>query len=104
WRGDGLGRGFASGVDAVGSSTSTACGSVQSVRSSPLARANAMGTGGSTILFLPGSLGKRSTGIDTLVVAPLAVACVVSVGPAPPSTSGRTNPASWRERAAGPLD
>jgi hypothetical protein len=42
--------------------------------------------------------------MDTVVVAPFAVAVVVSTGPAPPSTSGRTNPASCSDRAATPLD
>src|ERR1041385_4029256 len=62
-RGFGLPFGFALGVFAIGSSMTTRCGFVQSVRTSPLARAIATGSGGSSSSVLPGFFGSATTGI-----------------------------------------
>ncbi len=63
----GFGLGCASGVDAVGSSTTIVCGFVQSVTTSLFARAIDTGSGGSTSVCLPGSLGKATSGRSSVV-------------------------------------
>jgi hypothetical protein len=76
---------------------------VQSVITSPLARAMATGTGGKTSPFRPGFSGKGTNGMDSVVRAPVAVSVVVSVGPEPPSTSGSAKPAFFSASWAMPV-
>ncbi|KYF51898.1 hypothetical protein BE08_36990 [Sorangium cellulosum] len=99
-RAGGFGFTFGSRSLAIGSSTTISCGRVQIVTSSPLARDTAIGTGGSCSTLLPGSFGSGTNGMTSFVVAPVSVAVVSLVGPAPASASGRMNPAFSSARAA----
>jgi hypothetical protein len=62
-----LGLGWASGVDAVGSSTTMVCGLVHRVTTSLLARAMETARGGTTSVCRPGSLGSASRGRSSVV-------------------------------------
>jgi hypothetical protein len=92
--------GFGFGVLEVGSSTTMVCGCVQSVIRSPLARATVIGKGGSVSWCRPGSFGSATNdSVTLLLVAPLS-SLRSTLGPAPPSGSGKMKPAPFKALAS----
>ena len=95
----GFGLGIASGVFAVGSSTTMTCSFVHVVAISPFARATATGSGGSAMVLRPGVGGSSTIGSSKCVVSSVFCGSSGSVqrrAAAPPSWSGIAKPACSR--------